>query len=109
MDRPLQKSDGSYTYFANDIAYHYDKHVRGFAEQIDVWGEDHKGYIKRMQSAVAGVTDKQAALEVIICNIVKVFKNGEPVKLSKRAGNIVTLNMVSKWRFGPAVHHADPA
>ena len=97
VDRPLQKSDGSYTYFANDIAYHYDKHVRGFAEQIDVWGEDHKGYIKRMQSAVAGVTDKQAALEVIICNIVKVFKNGEPVKLSKRAGNIVTLeSMVSE-------------
>ncbi|MGB1155621.1 MAG: arginine--tRNA ligase [Alphaproteobacteria bacterium] len=91
VDRPLQKSDGSYTYFANDIAYHYDKHQRGFAEQIDVWGEDHKGYIKRMQAAVAGVTDKQAALEVIICNIVKVFKNGEPVKLSKRAGNIVTL------------------
>ena len=97
VDRPLQKSDGSYTYFANDIAYHYDKHVRGFAEQIDVWGEDHKGYIKRMQSAVAGVTDKQAALEVIICNIVKVFKNGEPMKLSKRAGNIVTLeSMVSE-------------
>ena len=97
VDRPLQKSDGSYTYFANDIAYHYDKHTRGFAEQIDVWGEDHKGYIKRMQAAVAGVTDKQAALEVIICNIVKVFKNGEPVKLSKRAGNIVTLeSMVSE-------------
>jgi len=91
VDRPLKKSDGSYTYFANDIAYHYDKHMRGFAEQIDVWGEDHKGYIKRMQAAVAGVTDKQAALEIIICNIVKVFKNGEPVKLSKRAGNIVTL------------------
>ena len=97
VDRPLKKSDGSYTYFANDIAYHYDKHQRGFAEQIDIWGEDHKGYIKRMQSAVAGVTDKQAALEVIICNIVKVFKNGEPVKLSKRAGNIVTLeSMVSE-------------
>ena len=91
VDRPLQKSDGSYTYFANDIAYHYDKHQRGFAEQIDIWGEDHKGYIKRLQAAVQGVTNRQAALEVVICNIVKVFKNGEPVKLSKRAGNIVTL------------------
>ena len=97
VDRPLQKSDGSYTYFANDIAYHYDKHQRGFAEQIDIWGEDHKGYIKRLQAAVQGVTNKQAALEVVICNIVKVFKNGEPVKLSKRAGNIVTLeDMVSE-------------
>ena len=101
VDRPLKKSDGSYTYFANDIAYHYDKHVRGFAEQIDVWGEDHKGYIKRMQAAVAGVTDKQAALEIIICNIVKVFKNGEPVKLSKRAGNIVTLESMVR-EIGPS-------
>ena len=91
VDRPLQKSDGSYTYFANDIAYHFDKFQRGYAEQIDVWGEDHKGYIKRSQAALQAISDQQAALEIVICNIVKVFKNGEPVKLSKRAGNIVTL------------------
>ncbi len=91
VDRPLQKSDGSYTYFANDIAYHFDKFQRGYAQQIDVWGEDHKGYIKRSQAALQAVSDQQAALEIVICNIVKVFKNGEPVKLSKRAGNIVTL------------------
>jgi len=91
VDRPLKKSDGSWTYFASDIAYHLDKFRRGFAEQIDVWGADHGGYVKRMQAAVRAVTDGKAALDVKICQIVKLLDKGEPVKMSKRAGTFVTL------------------
>jgi arginyl-tRNA synthetase len=94
VDRPLKKSDGSWTYFASDIAYHRDKFRRGFETMIDVWGADHKGYVKRMQSAVTAVSDGKAALDVRICNLVHLFDGGEPVKMSKRAGTFVTLREV---------------
>jgi arginyl-tRNA synthetase len=90
-DRPLQKSDGSYTYFANDIAYHADKFSRGFATQIDVWGADHGGYVKRMQAAVTAITGGQANLEILLCQIVRLLKGGAPYRMSKRAGTFVTL------------------
>jgi arginyl-tRNA synthetase len=94
VDRPLIKSDGSYTYFASDIAYHRDKYARGFVEMIDVWGADHGGYIKRMQAAVKAVTSGKAALDVKIVQLVKLLRNGEPVKMSKRSGEFVTLREV---------------
>lgn len=94
VDRPLKKSDGSNTYFANDIAYHLDKYRRGFSEQINVWGADHGGYIKRMQAAVKAVSDGAAELDVKICQLVHLMQNGEPVKMSKRAGTFVTLRDV---------------
>ena len=93
-DRALKKSDGSWTYFAPDIAYHFDKYQRGYAQMIDVWGADHIGYIKRMQSAVNAITDGEAQLEVKICNLVKLMRGGEPVKMSKRAGSYITLREV---------------
>ena len=93
-DRPLKKSDGSWTYFASDIAYHFDKYKRGFGTQIDVWGADHGGYIKRMQAAVTAITEGQGALDVKICQLVNLTENGEPVKMSKRAGTFVTLRDV---------------
>jgi len=91
VDRPLKKSDGSWTYFANDIAYHYDKYQRGFADMIDVWGADHGGYVKRMKAAVSAVTDGKGELDVKLCQLVRVMKNGELVRMSKRAGTFVTL------------------
>ena len=94
VDRPLLKSDGSYTYFASDIAYHKSKFDRGFREMIDVWGADHGGYIKRMQAAVKAVTSGKAALDVKIVQLVKLLRNGEPVKMSKRSGDFVTLREV---------------
>src|SRR6516225_9559217 len=94
VDRPLIKSDNSYTYFASDIAYHKDKFDRGFADLIDVWGADHGGYIKRMQAAVKAVTAGKAALDVKIVQLVKLLRNGEPVKMSKRSGDFVTLREV---------------
>jgi arginyl-tRNA synthetase len=94
VDRPLLKSDGSYTYFANDIAYHRSKFTRGFAQMIDVWGADHGGYVKRMQAAVKAVTAGQGALDVKLCQLVKLLRNGEPVKMSKRSGDFVTLREV---------------
>lgn len=94
VDRPLLKSDGSYTYFASDIAYHKSKFDRGFAEMIDVWGADHGGYVKRMQAAVAAVTGGQGRLDVKLCQLVKLMRDGEPVKMSKRAGDFVTLREV---------------
>jgi arginyl-tRNA synthetase len=93
-DRPLKKSDGSWTYFASDIAYHFDKYQRGFATQIDVWGADHGGYIKRMQAAVKAITEGQGDLDVKICQLVNLLENGEPMKMSKRAGTFVTLRDV---------------
>ncbi|KPL51006.1 arginyl-tRNA synthetase [Prosthecomicrobium hirschii] len=90
-DRPLMKSDGSYTYFASDIAYHYDKYLRGFHEMIDVWGADHGGYVKRMQAAVKAMTGDEGGLDVKLCQLVKLFRAGEPVKMSKRSGSFVTL------------------
>jgi arginyl-tRNA synthetase len=94
VDRPLLKSDGSYTYFASDIAYHKDKFDRGFHNLVDVWGADHGGYIKRMQAAVKAVTSGKAALDVKIVQLVKLLRNGEPVKMSKRSGEFVTLREV---------------
>ncbi len=91
VDRPLKKSDGSWTYFANDIAYHHDKFVRGFADMIDIWGADHGGYVKRMRAAVSAITNKKGELDVKLCQLVRVMKNGELVRMSKRAGTFVTL------------------
>jgi arginyl-tRNA synthetase len=91
VDRPLKKSDGSWTYFANDIAYHHDKFRRGFADMIDIWGADHGGYVKRMKAAVSAITEKQGALDVKLCQLVRVMRNGELVRMSKRAGTFVTL------------------
>ncbi|HYQ05855.1 MAG TPA: arginine--tRNA ligase [Xanthobacteraceae bacterium] len=94
VDRPLKKSDGSYTYFASDIAYHRSKLERGFRALIDVWGADHAGYIKRMQAAVAALSDRRAELDVKVVQLVKLLRAGEPVKMSKRAGEFVTLREV---------------
>jgi arginyl-tRNA synthetase len=94
VDRPLLKSDGSYTYFASDIAYHKNKFDRGFRDLVDVWGADHGGYIKRMQAAVKAVTADKVALDVKIVQLVKLLRNGEPVKMSKRSGDFVTLREV---------------
>lgn len=94
VDRPLKKSDGSFTYFAADIAYHRDKYLRGFARMIDVLGADHAGYIKRVKAAVAALTDRHGELDVKTCNLVKLLRAGEPVKMSKRSGDFVTLRDV---------------
>jgi len=94
IDRPLRKSDGGYTYFASDIAYHKSKLDRGFRTMIDVWGADHGGYVKRMQAAVKAVGGERAELDVKIVQLVKLFRGGEPVKMSKRAGEFVTLREV---------------
>jgi arginyl-tRNA synthetase len=94
VDRPLKKSDGSYTYFASDIAYHKTKWDRGFHHMIDVWGADHGGYIKRMAAAVRAVSGDQADLDVKIVQLVRLLRGGEPVKMSKRAGEFVTLREV---------------
>lgn len=100
VDRPLQKSDGSSTYFANDIAYHRDKYARTQGPLIDIWGEDHKGYIQRLQAATRAVTDGAAELEILTCALVKVLDNGVPIKMSKRAGSFITLREVLD-RVGP--------
>jgi arginyl-tRNA synthetase len=94
VDRPLKKSDGSWTYFAADIAYHRDKYRRGFSNLIDVWGADHGGYVKRMQAAVQGVTDGAASLDVKLCQLVQLFDKGSLVRMSKRAGTFVALREV---------------
>ncbi|MBV9239823.1 MAG: arginine--tRNA ligase [Xanthobacteraceae bacterium] len=94
VDRPLKKSDGSYTYFASDIAYHKSKFDRGFRDLIDVWGADHGGYVKRMNAAVKAVSHGEAALDVKIIQLVRLLRAGEPVKMSKRAGDFITLRDV---------------
>jgi arginyl-tRNA synthetase len=91
VDRPLKKSDGTYTYFASDIAYHKSKFDRGFRNMIDVWGADHGGYVKRMQAAVKAVSGGQAELDVKIVQLVKLLRAGQPIKMSKRSGEFVTL------------------
>ncbi|WND02631.1 arginine--tRNA ligase [Temperatibacter marinus] len=93
VDRPIQKSNGDYTYFAADIAYHYDKYIRGFKKMINVWGADHGGYIKRMEAAINAMAD-DGSLDVRLCQLVKLFRDGEPVKMSKRAGTFITLREV---------------
>jgi arginyl-tRNA synthetase len=95
VDRPLKKSDGSYTYFATDIAYHKSKFERGFRNMIDVWGADHGGYIKRMKAAVNAVSSGEANLDAVVLDVkvvqmVNLLRGGEPIKMSKRSGNLVT-------------------
>ncbi|MGD0640558.1 MAG: arginine--tRNA ligase [Roseiarcus sp.] len=94
IDRPLIKSDGGYTYFASDIAYHKTKIDRGFLSLVDIWGADHGGYVKRMQAAVAALSAGKAKLDVRLCQLVRLMRAGEPVKMSKRSGDFVTLREV---------------
>ena len=94
VDRPIMKSDGGWTYFAPDIAYHYDKIGRGYDILIDVLGADHGGYVKRMKAAVAALSDGRVPIEIKLCQLVKLFRDGEPFKMSKRAGTFVTLRDV---------------
>ena len=94
VDRPLQKSDGTWTYFASDIAYHYDKWQRTDGVMIDVWGADHGGYVKRMKAAVSATSGHDNQLDVKLCQLVTLLDNGQPVKMSKRAGTFVTLSDV---------------
>ncbi len=91
VDRPVKKSDGSWTYFAPDIAYHFDKIERGFDLLIDVFGADHGGYVKRMKAAVSALSGGRVPLEVRLVQLVRLFKDGQPFKMSKRAGTFVTL------------------
>ncbi len=102
VDRPVKKSDGSWTYFAPDIAYHFDKIERGFDELIDVFGADHSGYVKRMKAAVSALSEGSVPLDIKLTQLVRLFKNGEPFKMSKRAGNFVTLRDVVE-QVGPDV------
>ncbi|MET0380438.1 MAG: arginine--tRNA ligase [Methyloceanibacter sp.] len=102
MDRPLVKSDGTYAYFAGDIAYHRDKFKRGFKTMIDVFGADHSGHVKRMKAAIAALSDGEAELDIKICQLVRLFRAGEPVRMSKRAGTFVTLReLVDEVGAGP--------
>ena len=93
-DRPLAKNDGSHTYFASDIAYHYDKYKRGFNNMVVVLGADHKGYVKRLTSAVKAVSNNQAEAHIKLCELVNFMKNGEMVKMSKRKNNFLTIDDV---------------
>jgi arginyl-tRNA synthetase len=94
VDRPVQKSDGGWTYFAPDIAYHYDKVQRGYDQLIDIFGADHGGYVKRMKAAVSALSAGRVPLDIKLIQLVKLWKNGEPFKMSKRAGTFVTLRDV---------------
>jgi len=94
VDRPLQKQDGTATYFAADIAYHHDKYQRGFSRQIDIWGADHGGYVSRVQAAVTAVCGLKEQPEVLLVQMVNLMRDGVPVKMSKRAGTFVTLREV---------------
>ena len=102
VDRPIQKSDGAWTYFAPDIAYHFDKIERGFDQLINIFGADHGGYVKRMKAAVAALSDNRTPLDIKLLQLVKLMKNGEPFKMSKRAGTFVTLADVVEM-VGPDV------
>ncbi|WP_429941078.1 arginine--tRNA ligase [Agrobacterium vitis] len=94
IDRPLIKSDGSYTYFAADVAYFKDKYDRGFDRMIYVLGADHGGYVKRLEAVAKAVSEGKAKLTVLLCQLVKLYRDGEPVKMSKRSGDFVTLRDV---------------
>ena len=110
IDRPLKRSNGAWTYFAADLAYHLDKFRRGFALMVDVWGADHGGYVKRMQAAVRALTQGEGTLDIRLCQLVNLLDGGKPLKMSKRAGRIVTLRDVVDEvgaRRRP-LHHADP-
>ena len=102
VDRPVMKSDGAWTYFAPDIAYHFDKIERGFDQLIDIFGADHGGYVKRMKAAVAALSDGRVPLDIKLVQLVKLWKNGQPFKMSKRAGTFVTLRDVVEM-VGPDV------
>ena len=102
VDRPVLKSDGSWTYFAPDIAYHFDKISRGFDILIDVFGADHGGYVKRMKAAVSALSSGKVPLDIKLCQLVKLYQNGEPFKMSKRAGNFVMLRDLVE-QVGPDV------
>ncbi len=102
VDRPIRKSDGGWTYFAPDIAYHYDKVRRGYDALIDVFGADHGGYVKRMKAAVAALSENRVPLDIKLTQLVRLFKDGAPFKMSKRAGNFVTLRDVVE-QVGPDV------
>ena len=102
VDRPVMKADGGWTYFAPDIAYHYDKVQRGYDALIDVFGADHGGYVKRMKAAVSALSGGTVPLDIKLCQLVKLYKNGEPFKMSKRAGTFVTLRDVVD-QVGPDV------
>lgn len=95
-DRVIARASGETTYFASDIAYHLNKYNRGFVKQIDVWGADHGGYVKRIKSALGAVTDNKADLDIVLCQIVNLEKDGKPFKMSKRAGNFVMIEDVLK-------------
>ncbi|MDR0854831.1 MAG: class I tRNA ligase family protein, partial [Christensenellaceae bacterium] len=95
-DRVIKKSDGTLTYFASDIAYHYDKFKRGFDLLIDVWGADHGGYVPRITSAVTEITEKGAELNVVLCQMVNLLKEGKPFKMSKRAGNFIMVSDIGE-------------
>jgi len=92
VDRPLQKSNGEWTYFANDMAYHFDKYQRGSKHLIDILGADHGGYIKRMNAAIEALTEGDAKYSVKLCQMVKLISNGKPLKMSKRSGDFITLS-----------------
>ncbi|KQI68479.1 arginyl-tRNA synthetase [Loktanella sp. 3ANDIMAR09] len=102
VDRPVQKSDGAWTYFAPDIAYHYDKIERGYDALIDVFGADHGGYVKRMKAAVSALSNGRVPLDIKLTQLVKLYQNGEPFKMSKRAGTFITLSDVVE-QVGPDV------
>jgi len=91
VDRAVKKSDGSWTYFAADIAYHFDKIERGFSHLIDVWGADHGGYVKRVEAAIEALAGTKADIDIRLCQMVKLLRGGEPVKMSKRSGNFITM------------------
>ena len=94
IDRPLKKADGSWTYFATDIAYHFDKFKRGYENMIDVWGADHAGYVRRIKASVRALTEDVASLDIKLCQMVKLTENGKPVNMSKRSGQFITLRDV---------------
>jgi arginyl-tRNA synthetase len=94
MDRPLMKSDGSYTYFASDVAYFKDKYDRGFQEMVFILGADHGGYVKRLEAVARAIAGQDARIDVLLCQLVKLYRNGEPFRMSKRSGNFVTLRDV---------------
>ena len=94
VDRPLQKSNKEWTYFANDIAYHFDKYQRGSNHLVDILGADHGGYVKRMTAAVAALSDNKASFTAKLCQMVKLTRNGKQVKMSKRSGEFITLREV---------------
>ena len=102
VDRPIKKSDGGWTYFAPDIAYHYDKIQREFDELIDILGADHGGYVKRMKAAVSALSGGTVPLDIKLTQLVKLYKNGEPFKMSKRAGTFITLRDLVE-QVGPDV------